>query len=87
MLSSRYYPRSFTVLVIVAMIVLTVPLTSGLINAIRVLQGIAETQRQFATDSLAVTRDTRTLLGYLLDICHEAEVRPLHANSFGVARF
>ena len=62
MLSSRYYPRSFTVLVIVAMIVLTVPLTSGLINAIRVLQGIAETQRQFATDSLAVTRDTRTLL-------------------------
>lgn len=62
MLSSRYYPRSFTVLVIVAMMVLTVPLASGLINAIRVLQGIAETQRQSATDSLAVTRDTRTLL-------------------------
>lgn len=60
--ASRYYPRSFTVLVIVAMIVLTVPLASGLVNAIRVLQGIAETQRQFATDSLAVTRDTRTLL-------------------------
>ena len=38
-------------------------------------------------DGLIDPRDTRTLLGYLLDICHEAEVRPLHANSFGVARF
>ncbi|BBP75802.1 acetyl-CoA carboxylase carboxyltransferase subunit [Pseudomonas sp. Ost2] len=37
-------------------------------------------------DGLIDPRDTRTLLGYLLDICHEAEVRPLHANSFGVAR-
>ena len=38
-------------------------------------------------DGLIDPRETRTLLGYLLDICHEAEVRPLHANSFGVARF
>src|SRR5471030_487367 len=38
-------------------------------------------------DGLIDPRDTRTLLGYLLDICHEAEVRPLQANSFGVARF
>ncbi|NWD47091.1 geranyl-CoA carboxylase subunit beta [Pseudomonas gingeri] len=38
-------------------------------------------------DGLIDPRDTRTLLGYLLDICHEAEARPLHANSFGVARF
>ena len=27
------------------------------------------------------------LLGLLLDICHEAEVRQLQPNSFGVARF
>ncbi|WP_085725022.1 geranyl-CoA carboxylase subunit beta [Pseudomonas sp. R37(2017)] len=38
-------------------------------------------------DGLIDPRDTRTLLGYLLDISHEAEVRPLQANSFGVARF
>ncbi|QXI26899.1 geranyl-CoA carboxylase subunit beta [Pseudomonas vanderleydeniana] len=38
-------------------------------------------------DGLVDPRDSRTLLGYLLDICHEAEVRPLQANSFGVARF
>jgi two-component system sensor histidine kinase GlrK len=62
MLSGRYYPRSFTVLVIVAMGVLTVPLTSGLVNAIHVLQGVAETQRQFASNSLVVTRDTRAIV-------------------------
>ncbi|MBU3058405.1 geranyl-CoA carboxylase subunit beta [Pseudomonas indica] len=38
-------------------------------------------------DGLIDPRDTRRLLGYLLDICAEAEVRPLKANSFGVARF
>ncbi|WP_338806022.1 geranyl-CoA carboxylase subunit beta [Pseudomonas chlororaphis] len=38
-------------------------------------------------DGLIDPRDTRTLLGYLLDICHEAQVRQLQPNSFGVARF
>ncbi|MDK1399503.1 acyl-CoA carboxylase subunit beta [Pseudomonas protegens] len=38
-------------------------------------------------DGLIDPRDTRTLLGYLLDICHEAQVRELAPNSFGVARF
>ncbi|MDO7895538.1 acyl-CoA carboxylase subunit beta [Pseudomonas citrulli] len=38
-------------------------------------------------DGLIDPRDTRTLLGYLLDTCHEAERRSLQANSFGVARF
>ncbi|MDR8385277.1 geranyl-CoA carboxylase subunit beta [Pseudomonas sp. JL2] len=38
-------------------------------------------------DGLIDPRDTRTLLGYLLDICHAAELRPLQPNSFGVARF
>ncbi|MCG6576247.1 acyl-CoA carboxylase subunit beta [Pseudomonas sp. AF32] len=38
-------------------------------------------------DGLIDPRDTRTLLGYLLDICHEAEARSLQPNSFGVARF
>ncbi|QXI04537.1 Acetyl-coenzyme A carboxylase carboxyl transferase subunit alpha [Pseudomonas fluorescens] len=38
-------------------------------------------------DGLIDPRDTRTLLGYLLDICHEADIRTLQPNSFGVSRF
>lgn len=38
-------------------------------------------------DGLIDPRDTRTLLGYLLDICHEADMRTLQPNSFGVSRF
>ena len=37
-------------------------------------------------DGLIDPRDTRKLLGYLLDICAEAAVRPLKPNTFGVAR-
>ncbi|WP_341305098.1 geranyl-CoA carboxylase subunit beta [Pseudomonas sp. TMP25] len=37
-------------------------------------------------DGLIDPRDTRKLLGYLLDICAEAAIRPLKTNSFGVAR-
>jgi two-component system sensor histidine kinase GlrK len=59
MFSASYYPRSFTILVIVAMGVLIVPLASGLINAVHVLQGVAETQREFTRTSLAITRDVR----------------------------
>lgn len=38
-------------------------------------------------DGLIDPRDTRKLLGYLLDICAEAAARPLKNNRFGVARF
>jgi geranyl-CoA carboxylase beta subunit len=38
-------------------------------------------------DGLIDPRDTRNLLGLLLDICAEAAVRPLAPNTFGVARF
>ncbi|MFJ4590128.1 geranyl-CoA carboxylase subunit beta [Pseudomonas moraviensis] len=38
-------------------------------------------------DGLIDPRDTRTLLGYLLDICREADRRTLQPNSFGVSRF
>ncbi len=38
-------------------------------------------------DGLIDPRDTRKLLGFLLDICAEAAARPLRSNSFGVARF
>ncbi|HSJ81049.1 MAG TPA: two-component sensor histidine kinase, partial [Thiobacillus sp.] len=61
MLPGPYYPRSFTILVIVAMGVLIVPLASGLINAVHVLQGVADTQRQFTRSSLAITRDVRQI--------------------------
>jgi geranyl-CoA carboxylase beta subunit len=37
-------------------------------------------------DGLIDPRDTRKLLGYLLDICAEAAVRPLKTTTFGVAR-
>jgi len=37
-------------------------------------------------DGLIDPRDTRPILGLLLDLCAEAEVRPLKSNSFGVAR-
>lgn len=62
MLSAPYYPRSFTILVIVAMGVLIVPLASGLINAVHVLQGVVDTQRQFTRNSLAITRDVRQIV-------------------------
>ena len=62
MLPSPYYPRSFTILVIVAMGVLTVPLASGLINAVHILQGVVDTQRQFTRSSLAITRDVRQVV-------------------------
>ncbi|MHB1185963.1 HAMP domain-containing sensor histidine kinase [Thiobacillus sp.] len=62
MLSGPYYPRSFTILVIVAMGVLIVPLASGLINAVHVLQGVVDTQRQFTRNSLAITRDVRQIV-------------------------
>jgi len=62
MLSGPYYPRSFTILVIVAMGVLIVPLASGTINAVHVLQGVADTQRQLTRNSLAVTRDVRQIV-------------------------
>lgn len=38
-------------------------------------------------DGIIDPRDTRILLGYLLDICREADARPLRNNHFGVARF
>lgn len=62
MLSDRYYPRSFTILVIVAMGVLIVPLASGLINVVHVLQGVVDTQRQFTRNSLAITREVRQIV-------------------------
>ncbi|MBM3491221.1 MAG: acyl-CoA carboxylase subunit beta [Alphaproteobacteria bacterium] len=38
-------------------------------------------------DGLIDPRDSRRVLGFLLDTCHEAARRTLHPNSFGVARF
>lgn len=57
-----YYPRSFTILVIVAMGVLIVPLASGLINAVHILQGVVDTQREFTRTSLSITRDVRQVV-------------------------
>ena len=59
---NRYYPRSFTVLVLVAMGVLILPLASGLIRTVYLLQGVIEAQRQFTRDSLTITRDIRQIV-------------------------
>ena len=37
-------------------------------------------------DGILDPRDTRRVLGFVLDICKEEERRVLHPNSFGVAR-
>lgn len=37
-------------------------------------------------DGLIDPRDTRRVLGLCLDVCHEAAIRPVRPNSFGVAR-
>ncbi len=37
-------------------------------------------------DGLIDPRDTRKVLAFLLDICNEADRRPLRSNTFGVAR-
>lgn len=37
-------------------------------------------------DGIIDPRDSRLLLSLLLDICHEADIRPLKTNLFGVAR-
>lgn len=38
-------------------------------------------------DGLIDPRDTRKILGYLLDICRESDSRELRRNTFGIARF
>jgi len=38
-------------------------------------------------DGLIDPRDTRKILGYLLDICRESDMRELCTNTFGIARF
>jgi len=38
-------------------------------------------------DGLIDPRDTRQVLALVLNVCHEAEVRALRPNTFGVARF
>ena len=60
--AGRFYPRSFTVLVAVAMTVLTLPLAAGLANSILVLQQVMVAQRDFARTSLQLTRDVRRTL-------------------------
>ncbi len=90
--AGRYYPRSFTILVIVAMGVLTVPLASGLINAVHVLQGVVDTQRQFTRNSLAITRDVRQIVESVSQLqraagqyhlLQDAEFEPALRTSFG----
>jgi two-component system sensor histidine kinase GlrK len=91
MSSGPYYPRSFTILVIVAMGVLIVPLASGLINVVHVLQGVVDTQRQFTRSSLAITRDVRQIVESVSQLqraagqyhlLQDAEFRPALRTSF-----
>jgi two-component system sensor histidine kinase GlrK len=92
MIPGSYYPRSFTILVIVAMSVLTVPLASGLINAVHALDRVADAQRQFTRNSLAITRDVRYVAGSVSQLqrasgqyhlLQDAEFGPPLATRFG----
>ena len=60
--ANPYYPRSFTMLVILAMGVLILPLASGLIGTVHRLEGVIDTQREFIGNSLTITRDIREVI-------------------------
>lgn len=60
--ANRYYPRSFTVLVMVAMSVLIFPLATGLVGTMHRLQNVIDTQRQFIRNSLTITRELREVV-------------------------
>lgn len=60
--ANRYYPRSFTVLVMVAMSVLILPLATGLVGTMHRLQNVIDSQRQFIRNSLTITRDLRDVV-------------------------
>lgn len=60
--ANRYYPRSFTVLVMVAMSVLILPLATGLVGTMHRLQNVIDSQRQFIRNSLTITRDLREVV-------------------------
>jgi two-component system sensor histidine kinase GlrK len=88
----RYYPRSFTLLVVIAMGVLIVPLASGLINAVHVLQEVIDSQRQFTRSSLAITRDVRQVVDAVSQLqraagqyhlLQDAEFEPALRDSYG----
>lgn len=60
--ANPYYPRSFTMLVILAMGVLILPLASGLIGIVHRLEGVIDTQREFIGLGLTITRDIREVI-------------------------
>lgn len=61
MTGSGFPLRSFFALVMLALLAIALPLALGLAGAIRVLQGLADSQTRFAEASLAITRDSRQL--------------------------
>ena len=60
--ANRYYPRSFTALVMVAMSVLILPLAAGLVGTMHRLQNVIDSQRHFIRNSLTITRDLREVV-------------------------
>ncbi|HLT28296.1 MAG TPA: carboxyl transferase domain-containing protein [Zeimonas sp.] len=48
--------------------------------------GVLHTSARLLDDGIVDPRDTRRLLGFLLDTCAQAAARTLHPSSFGVAR-
>lgn len=49
-------------------------------------RALANTARLW-DDGMIDPRDTRAVLAFVLDICREADARPLKKNTFGIARF
>lgn len=49
-------------------------------------RALANTARLW-DDGIIDPRDTRKVVGFVLDVCREGDRRVLHPNTFGVARF
>ncbi|MCO5099714.1 MAG: acyl-CoA carboxylase subunit beta [Burkholderiaceae bacterium] len=61
-------------------------LSARIVEHFEAQAGVLHTSARLLDDGVVDPRDTRKLLGFLLDTCRQAQTRVLHPSSFGVAR-
>jgi len=61
-------------------------LSARIVEHFEAQAGVLHTSARLLDDGIVDPRDTRRLLGFLLDTCAQAQARTLHPTSFGVAR-
>jgi len=61
-------------------------LSARIVEHFEAQAGALHTSARLLDDGIVDPRDTRKLLGFLLDTCAQAQTRTLHPTSFGVAR-